>query len=152
MNRQIEPLILYLVAAIMGLIFSADICKAGEAAPYTKDAYIKIEKAHKDYIPPRPSNSATPLEKQKVAIERFREIFRLAGYDFDATIQKVADDAKNNPDRIPRGSENVATMVVVLMSFVKSHCEDERINCLDIFDYQTSESIKWLWGHTGFKP
>ena len=152
MNRQIKYIIVHLVAAIIGLMFSADICKSAEAAPYTKDAYVRIEKAVKDLKPPRPSDSATPLEKQKAAVERFREVFRLAGYDFDATLRKVAHDIKNNPDRIPRGSENVATMVVVLMSFIKSHCEDERVNCLDFFDYQTSELIKWLWGNAGFKP
>ena len=152
MNLQIKSIIVYLIAALISLMFSADTCKAGEAAPYTKDAYVRIEKAVKDYKPPRPSDSATPIEKQKAAIEMFLEIFRLAGYDFDATIRKVAHDVKNNPDKVPRDSENVATMIVILMSYIKSHCEYEHVNCLECFDYQTSESIKWLWGNTEFKP
>ena len=152
MNRQIKYIIVHLVAAMITLMFSADICKAGEPAPYTRDAYVRIEKAFKDHQPPKPSDSATPIEKQKAAIERFREIFRLAGYDFDATIRKVAHDVKNNPDKIPRDSENVAAMIVVLMSFIRSHCEYEHLNCLEFFDSQTTESITWLWGNTGFKP
>ncbi|MBA3037607.1 MAG: hypothetical protein FP814_14085 [Desulfobacterium sp.] len=152
MNQRTKSIIAYLVATMMSVIFSANICKAGQAAPYTKDAYVKIEQAHKDCKLPSSNGSATPLEKQKASIKSFREIFAFAGYDFDATIRKIAYDLKNNPESIPRDSENVATMVLVLMSYMKSQCEYEHLDCLDLFDSQTSESIKWLWGNTGFKP
>ncbi len=36
-------------------------------------------------------------------------------------------------------------LVVVLMSLMKSHCEYDRVNCLDLFDFETSEAVKWLW-------
>jgi hypothetical protein len=146
MNRQIESISAYFAAATLILIIWADTCTAGEAAPHTKDAYVSLERAFSGLKPPTLREGASAIEKERARIGMFREVFRLAGYDFDATIRKVAHDLKDNPGVIPRNSESVATMIVFIMSAMKSDCEHQKSNCLALFDYETSESIRLLWG------
>jgi len=72
-------------------------------------------------------------------------------YDWDATIRAVSDDFRNKSNRMPKGV-NIASLVVLSMSIMKSNCEFHHINCFDIFDSETADSIKWLWGNTDVMP
>jgi hypothetical protein len=145
-----------LVACIVALIIAFNIplsqTAAGQAAPYTQEAYGNINRVLKEYPAPTPGVNVAPIDKHKASLEYFREVFYRAGYDWDATIRAVADDVKNNSGRIPTRGENVATMVIVLMSYMKSHCEYDQVDCLALFDSSTSDAVKWLWRNTRFKP
>ncbi len=126
---------------------------AGDAAPYTKDAYERIEKVAKNYIPPKFSNSMTGLEREKASVNQFRKIFELAGYDYDATIRKIAYDLKNDPDGIVKilkqGHDNVATMIIWGMGARYSEREYMHYDYLDCYDNQTAEAIKSIWNDAG---
>ena len=161
MYWRLKSIVVSMLSLIVGLNISPNISAAGQAAPYTQEAYNSIGKVLKEYPAPAPSVTAPPLARHRASTEYFREVFKRAGYDWDATIRAVANDLKNktnkiplvrqNPDEEPSSTnrENVAMMVIVLMSYMKSHCKYDHVICLDLFDSQTSEAIKWLWGSTG---
>jgi len=159
-----KSIIVSMLALLVGLNISPKLSAAGQAAPYTQEAYNRIGKVVKEYPAQTPSVTAAPIDRHRASTEYFREVFKRAGYDWDATIRAVANDLKNKTNKIPlvqpepdeepssTNRENVATMVIVLMSYMKSHCEYDHVNCLGLFDSQTSEAVKWLWGNTGFRP
>jgi len=140
------------MALIVGLTSPTNMSAAGQAAPYTEEAMKHLEKVFKEFQPQKPSDNVSPAEKHKASVEHFREAFKRAGYSWDATIRVVAHDLKNKSNRIPTDGQNVAAMVIVLMSYMKSHCEYDHVNCLDLFDSETSAAIKWLWENTKFTP
>ena len=161
-----KSIVVSMLLLIVGLNISPNISAAGQAAPYTEEAYNSIGKVLKEYPAPEQSSSVTvaPIDRHRASTEYKREVFKRAGYDWDATIRAVVHDLKNKTNKIPlvernpdeetssRSRENVASMVLVLMSYMKSHCEYDHVNCLDLFDSETAEAIKWLWGDTGFRP
>ena len=144
--------IVQFIAATLGILLIVNEIYAGEAAPYTKEAYEKLEEAQKIYKPSYPGKDSTLAEKQKASINMFRDLFKQAGFDFDATIRQIAKDLENKTVTIPKNGQNVITMIIVLLSYVKSHCEYEKVDCLSFFDPKTSEAVQWLWKNTGFKP
>ena len=152
MNWTSNAFIFCAIILIIGLHGPTKISAAGQAAPYTEEAMKKLEKAFKEIEAQKPSNNVAPLEKHKTSVEHFREAFNRAGYSWDATIRLVAHDLKNKSNKLPTSGENIVTMVVVIMSYMKSHCEYDRVDCLKLFDPDTSEAIKWLWENTRFTP
>lgn len=141
-----------LISLILSVLIFVQETSAGEAAPYTEEAYAKIKEAQKSYRPSYPAKNAKIQEKLKSGIDKFRDVYRLAGFDFDMTIRQVVKDLKNdNLKDIPDG-ENVVTMIIVSLSYVRSHCEYEKVNCLPFFDSKTSKDVQWLWENTGFSP
>ena len=149
-NQQICFAIL--ISFLILVLFYLQDTYAAEAVPYTVEAYAKIKEAQKSYKPSRPAKDANPDEKLKAGIDMFRDVYRLAGFDFDMTIRQVAKDLKNGTLKTIPNGENVVTMIIVSLSYVKSHCEYEKVNCLSFFDSKTTEAVQWLWENTGFSP
>jgi hypothetical protein len=149
MNKK--KIVIFFIAITSIVLITANVSLAGKAAPYTKEAYFKIEEAGNNYKL-NSSQQLNPAERELAGINAYRNIFKIAGYDFDATIQKVSLDLKERNAHVPRGGDNVATMIIVIMSFTKSHCEYEQVNCLAFFDSKTSKAVKWLWENTEFSP
>ncbi|MDW7772231.1 MAG: hypothetical protein SCH71_05000 [Desulfobulbaceae bacterium] len=62
-----------------------------------------MTKFKKQKLFPRPKvdGNITYIERQRMAINMSRQIYRRAGYDFDTSVRKVANDLKNNKQNIP---------------------------------------------------
>jgi hypothetical protein len=122
----------------------------GEPAPYTEDAYNKIVQASKNIKPPEFGRETPEKEKLRILLEHHRKIFKLAGYDYDATLRKTAEDLKNNPGKVrdrlnEKNNMNAAKMTMLTLALVREQCDLAGINFLDYFDKKTAEAIKTIW-------
>lgn len=123
---------------------------AGKPAPYTEEAYNKIDQASKNIKPPEFGRETPEKEKLRILLDHHRKIFKLAGYDYDATLRKTAEDLKNNPGKVrdrlnEQNKMNVAKMTMLTLAIVREQCELAGINFLDYFDEKTAEAIKTIW-------
>jgi len=141
---------------ILGLCFLFNGCStqmpvfAGKPAPYTEDAYNKIDQASKNIKPPEFSRETPEKEKLRILLEHHRKIFKQAGYDYDATLRKTAEDLKNDPGKVrdrlnEQNKMNVAKMTMLTLTLVREQCNLAGINFLDYFDKETAEAIKTIW-------
>jgi hypothetical protein len=145
-----------LAATILVICFLLNGCSdqmsmfAEKPAPYTEDAYNKIDQASKNIKPPEITRETPEKEKLRILIDHNRKIFKLAGYDYDATLRKTADDLKNNPGKVrdklnEQNKMNVAKMTMLTLALVREQCELAGINFLEYFDAKTAEAIKTIW-------
>jgi len=131
------------------LIFFTCDAFAGNPAPYTEEAYRKIESITKDNLIEHDENLSKE-ERARKPVELMRSIFEQAGYDYDDTITKVVDDMRNHPERIPNNPESVPTMIYVGIHLMMSNCDYLQVDCLKFFPSDTAESIRWLLENTEF--
>lgn len=132
-------------------LMNVSICYSGEPVPYTKEAYDKIDKAGKEIKLPKIKQDATNEEKYRLAIDIHREAFRKAGYDFDASIRKIAKDLQSNRNPIPKNEITSFNMVIVSLHFMKSQCDYDKVDYLVFFDKETAIAVQYILSHTEFK-
>ena len=138
---------------ILGLLFLAAIPSAAwgnNAAPYTEDALQKIFKAMNDTPKEEYTNILAKEGFQKQLIEYFSRIYDTAGYSLNATIDKIVDDMKNNPEAIPQDRPSVYNEVYMLLLVVMHECRNGDVDCLQFFPPDTRESIQWFMENNEF--
>ena len=138
-----------IIFPIMLLLLSNSSAFAGNPAPYTNEAYKKIESLCKNNPPKESSN----LEKEEIlrkGVEYWRNIFSEAGYNYDDTIVKVVNDMRNNPGSLPKGPETIFTLIYVGMHLAMSECNYNKVDCLKYYTSDAAESISWLIKNTRF--
>lgn len=123
---------------------------ANSAAPYTEEALRKINAAIADTPKEEPGPEALREEVHRRNVEYFTGVFAKAGYDFSATIDKIVDDMKNNPQAIPADRETVYNKIYILLHILMHECDSDKINCLEFYPATTAESIQWFRENSGF--
>jgi hypothetical protein len=145
-ERATMKTIIFLLTVL--LFFSCE-ASGGNPAPYTEEAYKKIESASKNTVFEHDENfSKEELARKNVEWER--KIFEKAGYNYDDTIIKVVDDMKHTPERLPKNPESVPMIIFTGVHIMMSHCEYDKVDCLQFFSSDTAEAIKWLMENTDF--
>jgi hypothetical protein len=138
--------LIVLVAAL--LFLSCPWAYAANPAPYTEEAYKKIESVGKyrlEHDPPRISKGTPKEEKIQIITEYFRECFRQAGYSYDDTIVKVVDDLRNkNIASFPEGLHTIPAMIVLDIQYGVSECHYDHVDCLKFYTPEAAEAIQWL--------
>ncbi len=94
----------YLVITTVSMVLSSPIVLyAGNVPPFTKDAGEKIKKIYvesgnkyRENGKEPPDIEKDPITGTKFMIEHSRNVYREAGYDYDATICAVAEHIKSN--------------------------------------------------------
>ncbi len=132
------------------LLFLVSDAIGGGAAPYTEEAYKKLDAAAALQKPEFDPNLSKE-ERTKKGIDFWRNTFEKAGYNYEATIVKIADDMKNYPDRIPKGKITTFNIVIIGLHFIWSHCNQDKVDCLSFFDPDTAQAVKFLMTNTEFK-
>lgn len=138
-----------ITSVILLLLFYSE-AFSGNPAPYTEEAYRRIEAAAKETQPGYDANSSKEANLRK-AVELFRTIYSKAGYNYDDTIVKVVDDMRHHPERIPNIPYSVPTMIFVGLHFMISECDYAKVDCLKFFPSDTAEAIRWLSKNNEFK-
>jgi len=87
---------------------------------------------------------------QKQLIEYFSRIYDTAGYSLNATIEKIVDDMKNNPEVIPQDRPSVYNEVYMFLLVVMHECRNDDVDCLQFFPPDTRESIQWFMENNEF--
>ncbi|MEW6416815.1 MAG: hypothetical protein AB1480_01690 [Nitrospirota bacterium] len=141
------PLILVLSLLIL---FSYSEAFSANPAPYTEEAYKKIEAEAKMNKSIYDANLSKE-ENLRKTVELFRSIYSKAGYNYDDTIIKVVDDMRHHPERIPNNPYSVPTMIYVGVHIMMSECNYVNVDCLKFFSSDTAEAIIWLIKNTEFK-
>jgi len=137
---------------VLLLLFYSD-AFSGNPAPYTNEAYQRIDKAAKvmqsnfKYDP-----NLSKKDSLKKSVDLFRDIYSKAGYNYDDTIVKVIHDMRHNPEQVNNsGPYSVPTMIFVGLHFMISECDYAKVDCLKFFSSETAEAISWLSKNTEFK-
>ncbi len=123
---------------------------SGNPAPYTEEAYNRIDAAAKVTQPNYDANLPKEIILRK-SVDHFRSIYSKAGYNYDDTIVKVIDDMRHHPGRIPNTPYSVPTMIFVGLHLMISECDYAKVDCLKFFSSDTAEAISWLSKNTGIK-
>ncbi len=112
---------------------------------YTAETYRKLQKVADEtpLPPPRPGMSAE--ERYRTAIEREREIFRKAGYDYDLVVRTIARDVRTGRIRLSTGTSNVAEAIQGSLVKTREYRLRTGVDCLRFFDAETAEAVKYLW-------
>lgn len=138
---------------IITLVFLAaipSIAFGGNSAPYTEDALQNIVKALKDSPPKKHDKNMSKEEFYKGFVEDYSNIYKMAGYDFNDTINQIIDDMKNNPEAIPADRQSVYNKMYILLLLMMAECIDDKVDCLQFFPPDTKESIQWFNENNGF--
>jgi hypothetical protein len=144
-----RPLVFVLTLSLL-IAFSCLEAFCANPAPYTEEAYKTLEAQAK--MGSSVSNANVSKEDHlKKTVEIFRSIYLKAGYNFDDTIIKVADDMRYHPERIPNNPQSVPTMICVGIHMMMSECNYAKVDCLKFFSSDTAEAINWLIRNTEFK-
>ena len=151
MKKGVNHVILFVSIFLYVFICALSLCYSGETAPYTKEAYDKIDKASKDIKLPQIKQDATSEERYRLVLDSQREAFRKAGYDFDASIRKIAKDLQNNRSIIPKNEITILNVIIISLHFMKSQCDYEKFDYLVLFDKKTSIAVQYILSHTEFK-
>jgi len=133
------------------LILASTTAYCGGAAPYTEEAAKKVEAVAARMDKPKFEQNLSSEEKQRKVIEYMHRVFDEAGYSYDATIVKIAEDMQYHPDRIPKGI-TIVNHVVVGLHFMISECNYVKVDCLKFFSSDAADAIRTLMRITGFKP
>jgi hypothetical protein len=121
-----------------------------EAAPYTKEAYDKISNATRQ-TPQLPYKDSTYTEERAYKLlEKQREIFKAAGYSYDATLKKVAKDLQSPNDQIPEDIATIAGFIVAGVHIMMSECENQKIDCLRRYPSDIAQAIKSIRNNSKF--
>ena len=123
---------------------------SGEAAPYTEEAVRKIDEAGRVLEPNQTQKNVSKEERMREAVELTRKAFRQAGYDYDATLIKVAEDLQHHPERVPKGY-SVVTIIIPMVHLMMSECEYWKMDCMKFFPPDSAEAVRVLFRITDFK-
>ncbi len=123
----------------------------GTPAPYTAEANNKIDEAGRRIGVQQLKESTTPEERMRASVELMRDAYEAAGYNYDDTIVRIADDMQNHPERIPKNEITVVNHVVAGIHVMMSECDYQKIDCLRFFSASTADAIKSLINKTKFK-
>ncbi|MEE9613871.1 MAG: hypothetical protein V3W31_02825, partial [Thermodesulfobacteriota bacterium] len=82
----------------------------GPPAPYSAEAIQQLSIAMDTVSQPIPKPGASDAERLRAATDYFREVYKKAGYDFDASIIQLASDLKVEPGFLLRASETPAIL------------------------------------------
>lgn len=141
---RILSIILFL---IISTIFFESSAYCAEAAPYTEDAFGKIYSAMQKVQIPNNSSSKFDEHTAYQLLEYNRTVYATAGYSYDATLIKVANDMKNN--RIPQGL-SVAGLIVSVVHTMMSGCEYDKIDCLKLYPTDVAQAMKSIRTNSKF--
>ena len=123
---------------------------AGNAAPYTEEAFERIEAAARR-LPPPVVNKHDPMDVRACTLlEKQREIFAAAGYSYDATVMQVARDVNASNSRIPRDIPTVAGGIVASLKLLLSECERNQADCLRCYPDELAEAVRSMMKGTRF--
>ena len=118
---------------------------SGGAAPYSKEAADSIEAAGRGIGLPKTGPNTSREELVRKYVEIMRQAFREAGYDYDATMVKIADDLENHEERIPKdNSALIAGYVVAGLQSMMSACNEAKVDCLQLFPPETSRAVRTI--------
>lgn len=146
-----KPIILMLLAVILSCLHVHSIC-AGVAAPYTEEAFERIETAAKR-LPPPAINKSDPVDVRACRIlEKQREIFADAGYSYDATVMQVAQDTRNPENKIPKDFPTVAGGIVMSLKMLISECERVQADCLRCYPPEVAEAVRSMMKGSRYSP
>jgi flagellar basal body-associated protein FliL len=145
--RLIRMLIIILL--IQTIFFVSTALCAGPA-PYTEEAFNNINAAAKQ-VPPLPYKDSTYTEERAYnLLEKQREIFMAAGYSYDATLKKVANDLQRSNKQIPEGIVTVAGVIVAGVQIMMSECGHQKIDCLSRYPADLAEAIRTILKTSNF--
>ncbi len=122
----------------------------GEVAPYTEEAFDKIEAAAKMASPLTNNDSKFSEETAYRLLEKQREIFIAAGYSYDATLKKVAKDLQSINSPIPKNMVTVAGGIVASIHMMMSECDYQKIDCLQRYPADVAEAIRAIFKNSKF--
>lgn len=122
----------------------------GIPAPYSNDAFEKINSAVKDNTLPNINKNLSKEERMRMQMKMVREGFSKAGYGFDDTLIKVMDDMRYHKDRVPQ-APSVAGMIIFILQGILENCKDGDFDCLEFFPPDSAEIIKSLIKGEKFK-
>lgn len=122
----------------------------GEAAPYTEEAFDKIEAAAKRISPLSNNGSKFSEETAYKMLEKQREIFIAAGYSYDATLKKVSKDLQRENSPIPKNMVTVAGGIVAGIHIMMSECDNHKIDCLQRYPTDVAEAIRTVFKNSQF--
>lgn len=116
------------------------------AAPYTEEAAAKIDAAAKKLFAAQPSQPAAPpegsaAERLQRGVDLMREVYREAGYDYDATVARFLDDVMNRREIPPR---SLAPMLVFQLGALLGECRSQRLDCFQFFSGEAAAAIRKL--------
>jgi hypothetical protein len=131
------------------LLFHSEAFSANPA-PDTEEAVKKIATVAA-MIQPKYDASLSKEESLRKGVEFWRNIFEKAGYNYDDTIIKVVNDMRHHPERLPKGSDTIFSMIYVGVHFILADCKYEKVDCLQFFRSDAAESVEWLMKNTEFK-
>jgi hypothetical protein len=119
----------------------------GGAAPYTEEAAAKIDAAAKKLFAvqagkPSASPEGSAAERLRRSVEVMRQMFREAGYDYDATIVRFVDDTLNRSQPIPPRS--FMPLLVFQLGALVSQCRVDKVDCPQFFTGEAAAVIRKL--------
>jgi ankyrin repeat protein len=130
----------------------------GQPSPYSKAFAETLERTAGTMAPLAIPKEARTEARYRAVVEHHRELFRKAGYDYDATLRKLRRDLeglrtrgeRNELSELQTGEINAVSFIMLGLQFMESQCRYDRVDCLAFFDPPTAEAIRYLW--TPYEP
>lgn len=123
---------------------------AANPAPYTKEAENKLENAYKQSGHIKKVDQASAEEVKKLTIEKMRQVYEVAGYNYDDTIVQVANDIQNKSKYEIKNIANKSSIfaqIIMGVNMLMSDCKYFKIDCLKYFSTDAANAIIVIIGN-----
>ena len=138
---------LMIIVAVVQLVFYCSPAFSEEAAPYTAGAYLSVIAAAQQ-VPPLPySDSNFSEERAFQHLEKMREIFKAAGYNYDLTLINVSKDIKDS-NNLKDKIATVAGMIVAGVQVMMTECGNQRVDCLGKYPTGIADAMRTISGNS----